>query len=116
MATVTTQLAAFSKAFDNVVTVVENRNSLKLNTLDVTGIEIAEMAETLKLGIRQEQQFLGGELKADNTKAVILVGVLSGIALLMSIVVGVWIARTVLRQIGGEPAYAADMVDRIARG
>lgn len=116
LATITTQLASYSKAFDNIVTVVENRNSLKLNTLDVTGIEIAEIAESLKLGIRQEQELLGQELKADNTKAVILVGVLSGIALLMSIAVGVWIARTVLRQIGGEPAYAADMVDRIARG
>jgi len=38
------------------------------------------------------------------------------IAVLMGTVIGVWITRSVLKELGGEPAYVADCVKRIAEG
>ena len=37
-------------------------------------------------------------------------------AALLAAVFGVWIVRGILRQLGGEPAYAAEVMSRIARG
>ena len=45
----------------------------------------------------------------------ILVGV-SLFALALGTLVGVWITRSVMSQLGGEPSYAADCVKRIAEG
>ncbi|MDC7830015.1 MULTISPECIES: methyl-accepting chemotaxis protein [Pseudomonas] len=42
--------------------------------------------------------------------------VLGAVALLMSVAMGYLIARSLIRQLGGEPAYAADVVSRVARG
>ena len=38
------------------------------------------------------------------------------VALLMGTIIGIWITRSVLKDLGGEPAYAADCVKRIAEG
>ena len=41
---------------------------------------------------------------------------LSGVFLALGIGVSLWILRDVMRQLGGEPAYAAEVVQRIAQG
>lgn len=38
------------------------------------------------------------------------------VALLMGTIIAIWITRSVMAQLGGEPAYAADCVKRIAEG
>ncbi|MEQ1794507.1 MAG: methyl-accepting chemotaxis protein [Nitrospira sp.] len=38
------------------------------------------------------------------------------VALLLGAAIGIWITRSVMAQLGGEPAYAADCVKRIAEG
>ncbi len=53
------------------------------------------------------------ETKSNATTTSILVSVLT---LLLVSLIGFFIARNLLRQLGGEPAYAADVVNRIARG
>jgi len=40
----------------------------------------------------------------------------SGIAILLAAVLGTWIVRGVLRQLGGEPAYAVEVMSKIAGG
>lgn len=55
----------------------------------------------------------GGKLY-DNTRAWMTVASLLG--LLLSVLVAWWIIRSLMRQIGGEPAYAREMVARVAEG
>jgi methyl-accepting chemotaxis protein len=40
----------------------------------------------------------------------------SGVALLSLVVLGLFILRAVMRQLGGDPAYAAEVVERVAAG
>ncbi len=42
--------------------------------------------------------------------------VIGAVAVLVSLLLGYLIARSLVRQLGGEPAYAAEVVQRIARG
>ncbi|MFA6014795.1 MAG: methyl-accepting chemotaxis protein [Gallionellaceae bacterium] len=40
----------------------------------------------------------------------------SGVALMFAVLVGLWITRTLLRKLGGEPAYVAEVVGKVANG
>jgi methyl-accepting chemotaxis protein len=56
------------------------------------------------------------EAKETKSKAV-LVSIAIAVSTLLAVgLIGVFIARSLLRQLGGEPAYAADVVARVAAG
>jgi methyl-accepting chemotaxis protein len=40
----------------------------------------------------------------------------SGTALLLALLIGFWITRSLMRQLGGEPAYVAEVVRQVAEG
>jgi methyl-accepting chemotaxis protein len=52
--------------------------------------------------------------EADATMAEMLLGSL--VATLLAAALGLWIVRSILRQLGGEPAYAAEVMARVASG
>jgi len=55
-----------------------------------------------------------GEKAASTSKAIMLGGSLAMLAILL--LLGVWITRSILTQLGGEPAYVAEVVQRVADG
>ena len=58
----------------------------------------------------------GKDIKQSIASARVLMLILGGLALLAGIVAGVLITRGLLKQLGGEPDYAAGIVGRIAAG
>jgi methyl-accepting chemotaxis protein len=55
-----------------------------------------------------------GTLEAQQAQRNLLI--LAGVAVLMAIGIAWWIIRSVLKQLGGEPDYAREMVARVAQG
>ncbi|WP_428240289.1 HAMP domain-containing methyl-accepting chemotaxis protein [Gynuella sp.] len=106
----------YAAGFEEIVNAIHTRNTLKAEKLDIAGIEIVEIAEKLKESIREEQDELGPRVQSSNDRAVLTVEIFSAVALLMAAGAGLWIGISVMRQIGGEPGYAAEMVSKIAEG
>ena len=59
---------------------------------------------------------LTGETTALARNTQWLVGVLGGLGLLLGAIISIVISTSIRRQLGGEPAYAADVANRIAHG
>ncbi|MDX8399306.1 MAG: methyl-accepting chemotaxis protein [Gallionellaceae bacterium] len=55
-----------------------------------------------------------GDKTVSDSKTLMLVG--SAVMLLVLISLGIWTMRSILAQLGGEPAYVADVVKRVAEG
>ncbi|HYD77975.1 methyl-accepting chemotaxis protein, partial [Ramlibacter sp.] len=66
-------------------------------------------------GSRQLDRIVEGRVEALRQAQLALVGLLAAVALL-AVILGTTIARGLLRQLGGEPAYAAEVANRIAAG
>ena len=59
----------------------------------------------------------GAEQAQETQRASLITGlVVAGITLLVVAAIGLTIARSLIKQLGGEPAYAADVVRRVAEG
>jgi len=65
--------------------------------------------------VSEANKITTGALSAANST---MFGIILGglIAAGMSVIFGIWIVRAILGKLGGEPAYAADVVSRIADG
>jgi len=59
---------------------------------------------------------IGGEANKSVQTALIVIIIISLIAVLVGVIVAVMIVRSLMKQLGGEPDYAADAVGKIAGG
>ena len=116
LANITPLASKYKEDFTITVNSINQRNKLKAEELDVIGVEAADMIENLKLEVKKAQDILGPRLQAENESSVSLIIMVSIAAFFLGLVVAYIITRTVLKQIGGEPDYAAAMVGRIAAG
>ena len=78
-------------------------------------------AISVKLATFREQQVTeANKISADTlgvAQSTMIEMIVSGIvATLLAIVLAFWITRSLLRQLGGEPAYAAEIVKKVATG
>ncbi len=103
-------------AFQELENTISERNRLKADKLDPAGRLVATLAEDLKLGIKEKQDALGPRLQASNDNAQRFVVILSLIAIALGLSIAYLITRVVMKQIGGEPDYAAQLVNKIAEG
>ncbi len=69
----------------------------------------------IEAGSRQLDRIVEGRVEQLRRAQLMLVGLLAAVALL-AVALGMAIARGLLRQLGGEPAYAAEVANRIAAG
>jgi methyl-accepting chemotaxis protein len=83
----------------------------------------AQMLFDLESGFEELMAELSGQGKAANTDASetvasmqIWMAALIGLTVLLSVALGLFLTRIVVRQIGGEPDYAREVVQRIAEG
>lgn len=106
----------YFKVFEEVVTTVTQRNDLMNGKLTTGGRNVAKLTEDLMLKIKGQQDELGPKLKASNEQAQWMLIIVSVIAILLGCIVGFAITRAVLKQIGGEPDYAATLVKNISEG
>ena len=103
-------------AFDDLVNTISTRNQLKAEKLDPAGRQIATLSEELKLAILARQDQLGPQVQASNDSAKTFVVGINIASVVLGIFIAFLIARVVLRQIGGEPDYAASIVSKVAAG
>ncbi|WP_417760866.1 HAMP domain-containing methyl-accepting chemotaxis protein [Shewanella sp.] len=106
----------YIKTFEDVVATIKQRNQLMETKLTAGGRNIATLLQELMMDIKGQQDALGPQLQQSNKQAQWLLLIVSAIALLMGCIVGYIITRSVLRQIGGEPNYAAALVKNISEG
>ena len=82
------------------------------NTIDPISGKITELVE-LQLRVAKEEY--DNAQAAFSTALSLTIGLIAA-ALIISALVGFWITRKITRQIGGEPAYAAEIVRHVAEG
>ena len=100
---------------------LEAGNLLMVGTSTVTGFDQESEAVAAALTIFRDQQITEAKQITSDTLSTaeftMSMMVWSSLAAaLLAAVIGWWIIRTLLRQLGGEPAYAAEVVSRIANG
>lgn len=107
---------AYLTAFEDLVTAIFERNVIIKETLDPIGLEIANHAEDIKLSIVEMQDRLGPELQSSITHAVTVIIIVAAIALIFGIFVSWFITKSVLNQLGKDPAIIGEVARKIAVG
>ena len=85
LATVIAARESYIKTFDGVVKDILDRNQVIKETLDRTGVEIADNTEDLKLSIMTAQNELGPKLVASNQQSITLILVIGSIAVILGV-------------------------------
>ena len=109
-------ITVYKQAFVDIVKVINNRNSIVNGTLNRIGPEIADTTEELKLLIEDSQGILGSNLQKNNSTATIMVEVIAFFALLFGIIIAVFITRSTLSNLGGDPSDVTNIVRRVSQG
>jgi methyl-accepting chemotaxis protein len=116
-------LAAVRKAkkiyldnFDEVVSIIRERNNVITNSLDVIGPEIAGYVEEVKLSIKADQDALGPVLQAANDRANIIIIIISIIATIIGIFMAFYTVSSILKQLGADPAEIDKITREVALG
>lgn len=95
--TIITAEGEYKEAFEQVVTVIFDRNKIIKETLDRIGPVVAKDVEDVKLSIKAVQDDLGPKLKASNENSNLLIAIIGIVAL----VLGVFLAFVITRSITG---------------
>jgi len=106
----------YKQAFNEVIKTIYNRNTLVNSTLNSIEPEIAKTTEELKSLIENMQVELGTKLQESNAKASIMVNVIAFFAVTFGIIIAVFITRSTLSNLGGDPSEVTDIVRRVSQG
>ncbi|WP_295894332.1 methyl-accepting chemotaxis protein [uncultured Vibrio sp.] len=99
-------------AFEELVTVIVERNQLKSERLDLAGEESANLIEDLKLEIKDRQDLLGPQLQKSNDQSQAFVIAISLVAVLLGILLAIVITKFITTPI----REAVTIANRLARG
>ncbi|MDT8447869.1 MAG: methyl-accepting chemotaxis protein [bacterium] len=101
------KVKTYEATFAKMVEALDKHDRLVVNSLDKIGPAIAQAAEDVKLGIKEEQDILGPQVK-DNTEMTLtgLIG-LGSAAFLISVLIGVFLSKS----IGGLTKLMSDLVN-----
>ncbi|MEH0022927.1 MAG: methyl-accepting chemotaxis protein [Desulfobacter sp.] len=116
LAKITGSQKQYAAAFDDLVTVIFERNKIINDTLDRIGPVVANDVEEVKLDIKRVQDEIGPRLQASNQRATYTIAVISIIAVFIGVATVLVITRGVMVQLGSDPAQIADIADQIANG
>ena len=100
---------AYLSAFEEVHTVINERNQIIQESLDRIGPQVAELVENLKLEIKAEQDSLGPKAEAAMERAVIFALVVSLLSVALGILVGALIGRGIARPVRSMTAAMREL-------
>lgn len=106
----------YLKDFKRVVELINSRNDIVTNSLDVIGPEIAKNIEELKLDIRSTQDTIGPQLVEDNESSILIIEIVVILCVISGIAIAFLTTRSILNQMGGEPAEVIEVAKRVAKG
>ena len=107
---------AYTANFIKALAVQEKRDTLIFGTLGQIGPEVATLIDGIKLDIKGGQDEVGPRLQASNNKGASLIVVISLGALLVGITLVFFLTRSVLEQLGCDPAEIEKVAHSIADG
>lgn len=106
----------YVEAFDELYMLIFQRNSIISDQLDKMGPRIAANLEEVKLSIKAVQDEIGPRVQSSNDSAITIIIVVSVLGVIIGVVLVFFITRSVLQQLGGDPAEIADVARSIASG
>lgn len=106
----------YTQAFNQVQDIISRRNDLINNTLNKIGPIVADKIEQVKLSVKKDQDTLGPALQEDTEQSVTIVSTMAALATLAGIMIAWYMAKTIRKPIGGEPAVIAAITQSIAAG
>ncbi|SCY43169.1 methyl-accepting chemotaxis protein [Desulfoluna spongiiphila] len=106
----------YLQGFDQALSLRDTRNQIITDTLDRIGPEVARLIDEIKLDIKGVQDEIGPRLKASNHRGIVLIICISLGALLTGALIVIFLTRSVLRQLGCDPAEMAEVARNIAGG
>ncbi len=112
--TVMTAEEVYKKAFEQVVTVIFDRNAIIQETLDRIGPVVAKNVEDVKLSYKAVQDDLGPKLQASNTSSKLLMTIIGIAALLMGAFLAYVITRGITGPLNRIIASLNDGADQVA--
>ena len=116
LATVQTKEVQYRDGFNELAAIIFNRNDVIDNTLDVIGPQIATHTEDVKLSVMADQDILGPQLQASNERALWMVGILTVVALFLSVVIAIILLRIINRRLGSDPEFIQQLMEEVAAG
>ena len=102
--------------FERVVEVITTRNNLIKNSLDMIGPEVATNIEDVKLDIKSVQDTIGPQLVKDNERSIFVIELVVVLCVISGIFIAFLTIRSILKQMGGEPAEVIEVATRVAKG
>ncbi|MBI9091733.1 MAG: MCP four helix bundle domain-containing protein [Desulfobacterium sp.] len=106
----------YMDGFKDLVEITNRRNTVITTTLDRIGPRVAKLIDEIKLDIKAVQDEMGPRLQASNSRAVDLITLISLGALFMGILIVFFLTRSVLKQLGCDPAQLVGVARSIAQG
>ncbi|MGP1394481.1 MAG: HAMP domain-containing protein, partial [Inquilinaceae bacterium] len=102
----------YRETFTQVGGVIFARNDLIATTLDSIGPQVADIAEDIKLDNVAVQDELGPRATADMQRTVLIIELVAGVAVMVSVLVAFFTARSITRPINGM----TKAMDTLAKG
>lgn len=106
----------YNLAIEELITLTLEQNEIIANSLYKIGPQIVELVNNVTGSIQEEQDQLGPALDAQNTQSKLFILFSSTLAVLAGIALITVITRSVLAQLGGDPAEIAKIAKSIADG
>jgi methyl-accepting chemotaxis protein len=103
-------------SFKKLVKVINDRNNIIRNSLDVLGPEIAKELEDAKLSVKNEQDILGPKVQLENDRVKSIIFIVSIIAVLFGLGITIFIVNSVLNQLGTDPSVLAEVTQLLGQG
>lgn len=103
-------------SFQKSVKIINSRNDVINNQLDLLGPVIADAAEEVKLSVKADQDKLGPAVQKHNEQTSTQVYVASGVGVLIAVLIAWWIVIMIKRPLGEEPAVLQFIARQIAQG
>ncbi|NTS78036.1 methyl-accepting chemotaxis protein [Catenovulum sp. SM1970] len=109
-------LKQYLSALNSIFQIIQARNKLINNTLNVIGPDIAAKLESVKLSVKADQDALGPEVQANAESAINIVMLVSIISLILGVAMSIIVYRSIRKPIGGEPTEIADIARQVSKG
>ncbi len=106
----------YLQTFEKVVTAIQERNTIISGTLNRIGPLVATEIDQLKTSIKTKQDKVGPNLESLNSRLIVLISALVIIAMAFSIIIVIYVTRSTLAQLGGDPALVRKIVKQVATG
>lgn len=108
--------AQYIDSVDQLYNNLTERYSLVLDGLDKIGPEIAQLSVSVKQSVKSEQDRLGPKVQAESESLFRSLGMASGIAVVLGVILALVLIHAIWRPLGAEPSLLLDLIGRIAKG